>query len=282
MKLFSFSDPRAALYGLSQEILRYGHKVAPRGQTTREIRHATVRISRPDTCLPTGMGRKFNPRLAAAETLQLLAGVADPDWMTRVSPRYLEFTGGAMTGAYGPRVAPQMQSIIDVITRDPDTRQAVVTIWRPEDDLFRDHGDRPCTVYISFMVRSSRLITSTYMRSQDCYLGLTYDLVMFSQLHHTIANVLDIRAGELVHTVQSLHLYERDFEKAEALTPSPKYPPPDEALCGIGHGCTTWLEVMADAHAIAYDRDDLIESRRVPATPTERWLRVNSEDARRG
>lgn len=273
MHQFNFLDARQALYHLVPDIYSNGDVVSPRGQKTRELRHVTMSINRSETCLPTGMGRNLNTKLAAAETLQLLGGFADPEWMTRVSPRYLEFTGGAMTGAYGPRLRDQLEHVLMALRDDPDTRQAVAVIWDPSRDLLLAHGDRPCTVYISFMIRRGTLITSTYMRSQDVYLGLTYDLVMFSQLHQTMANLLHLPAGDHVHTVQSLHLYERDFEAAMSIVAPPAWP--TTALYGLGDECDSWLDVQNLARRISYDKGLFVGS-----TITEDWFRVQSEAAR--
>lgn len=282
MHHFCFKDAREALAALVRLVPDHGDKVAPRGQVTYELRHVTMRIRDSRACLATGMGRKFNSKLAAAETLQLLGGFADPSWMSRVSPQYLKFTGGAMTGAYGPRLRDQLPKAIQTLKDDRDTRQAVVTIWIPERDLFVEHGDRPCTVYMSFMIRDGQLITSTYMRSQDVYLGLTYDLVMFGQLHLSVANVLGVPAGPLMHTVQSLHVYERDLQAVKQISwpdQDVKYPP--LLLRGLGTIYETWEDVQNTARQLAYnadfDDDDL-----GPMNQTERWLRQNSEAARAG
>lgn len=273
MHQYDFIDARHALYHLVDDIWENGDKVSPRGQATREIRHVTISIQRSETCLPTEMGRNVNTRLAAAETLQLIGGFADPDWMTAVSPRYLEFTGGAMTGAYGPRLRDQLEHVLAALRKDNDTRQAVAVIWDPSRDLMMEHGDRPCTVYVSFMIRRGMLITSTYMRSQDLYLGFTYDMVMFSQLHQTMANLLRIPAGDHVHTVQSLHLYERNFDAVSAITEPPPWPA--TALYGLGENCVDWIDVQNLARRISYS-DKVF----VGASITEDWFRAQSEAAR--
>lgn len=269
---YDFVDARHALYSMIDELLgNRAEIVAPRGQATREMRNVTMTIRRPETCLPLDMNRGLNSKLAAAEVLQLLAGIADPTWMTKVSPKYLEFTGGAMTGAYGPRLSRQMPYIIETLRKDKESRQAVATIWDPNTDMIA-HGDRPCTVYISFLIRRGGLVTSTYMRSQDVYLGMTYDLVMFSQLHQTVANVLGVEPGEMVHTVQSLHLYERDEAKADQVTLPPAWP----SMTLYGLDGDNWADVQKHAREIAYNRDDAVTLE----TMTEQWLRNQSEAAR--
>jgi thymidylate synthase len=105
------------------------------------------------------------------------------------------------------------------------------------------------------------------MRSQDIYLGFTYDMVMFTQLHQTVANVLGVEAGPLVHQVRSLHAYERDIPTIDQLT----WPPDEEPsirLRGLEGAC--WDDVIDEAQYLALNtvpKED--EEFR---TETEVWL----------
>lgn len=270
IKELQLVDPRWALYELADLVVRYGDRVAPRGISTRELLFVTTVIDDLTACLPLDMNRRFNGELAAVETLSLLSGHASKELITAASPRYLEFTGGELSGAYGPRISPQMPAVIEMLRQDRDTRQALVTIWDPWRDLLHAHGDRPCTTQIGFVVRDGRLITNTMMRSQDVYLGLTYDLVMFSQLHLTVANILGVDAGPLVHQVRSLHAYERDLDALSGFT-QPGIP--RQRLYGLSG--TSWPETADRATRLFYD--DLPELTGVSDLTeldslTERWL----------
>jgi thymidylate synthase len=261
----TYQDPRWALYKLAQGVINSGSPVAPRGIPTRELTHVTLSFLNTTACLPIGMGRNFNPKLAAVEALSLIGGFAQSEMLTAASPNFNDFTGGSPTGAYGPRLARQLPVIAEMLRDDPDTRQAVAMIWNPETDLFRVHGDRPCTTEIRFMIRDNLLITNTLMRSQDVYLGLPYDLVMFSTLHNTMANVLGVGAGDLIHQVQSLHVYERDLDKVSRLSAPP---PVTSDATTLLHGLRgdSWDVVANRARLIAYH-----ELRGV-ITPTDRWF----------
>lgn len=260
MQQFTFSDARNALYELARYIFDNGDHVAPRGMLTREKTHVSIQINDPTRCLAEQMGRKLNTQLAAVEALSIIGGFVDEELLVAASPRYLEFTGGKVTGAYGPRLAGQLPLIVDKLHADPDTRQAVMTIWEPMQDLYHEHGDRPCTTEIRFLIRDGRLITNTHMRSQDMYLGFTYDMVMFSMLHLTVANVLGVIAGPIVHQVQSLHVYERDYEAIKAMVP-PRAP--SNTLSGLV--MPAWQATCQRAIDLAYLRVD-------PVDATERWL----------
>jgi hypothetical protein len=117
--------------------------------------------------------------------------------------------------AYGPRLESQYAEVKKQLRGDPSTRQAVLTIWKP-DDLWSS-GDKPCTLSLQFILRRDHLELHTTMRSQDVWLGMAMDIFVFTQLQLTLAIALDVKPGKYMHHVGSFHAYERDWEKIEGL-----------------------------------------------------------------
>lgn len=270
-------DMPSGYAGICQDVVRYGSEVSPRGQKTREILNPLIIVGDPTRALPVGTNRRLNPAIAAVEAAQLIAGVSDPALTVRVAPNMKQFMDGDIFyGAYGLRTAQQMPYVIDRLSRDPDTRQAVVTIWEPRDAV-ATAKDMPCTLSFVFMIRDDKLILTTTMRSNDVWWGLPYDVFQFTQLQQTVAACLGVAVGEYHHRPISLHAYERDvshiyeleynFEHYDA-TP----------LYGINGGedgdatqsvigCGNWIVPQLRARAIL--SGDTLESE----TPTERWYR---------
>jgi thymidylate synthase len=110
--------------------------------------------------------------------------------------------------------------MIKRIKSDENSRQAVITIWDPLLDSFRSvqAKDVPCTTMIQFFIRKDKLVMHVTMRSNDAWWGTPHDWGQLSQLQLAMANVLDIEAGDYYHHAVSLHLYERDYDKADTLT----------------------------------------------------------------
>lgn len=216
---------RTGYVDVAKEIMRRGKLVAPRGQKTRELLDVTIEVLDPTDTLPIGVGRKLNPAIAAAESLQLIGGVSRPELMTNISMNFANFLDGdRFWGAYGDRVRRmdrgglhQAQIVVDRLRADPDSRQAVIALWRPEFDLVEGKKDYPCTLSLMFTIRDGRLQLHTTMRSNDLWWGLAYDAFQFAQLQLTVAHSLGVRAGSYVHHAISLHIYERDWENVEAL-----------------------------------------------------------------
>lgn len=221
-QVIRMNNLREGYTAICKTIAEHGEKVAPRGQETREFQCATLIIENPYDTLPTGVGRGLVPGIAAVESAQLLAGESRPDLTIAISPTFSNFTedNGIFHGAYGPRTDEfdQFETIIERLKMDPYSRQTVVSIWNPKYDMDPGKRDYPCTVLYHFMIRDDRLHMETVMRSNDVILGLGYDAFQHSRVQIAVASVLGVELGEYRHHAMSLHLYERDLDKVEALT----------------------------------------------------------------
>lgn len=204
---------------ICQAVRDRGSEVSPRGHKTREVLGATIIVEDPTRNLPVGIGRGLKPAIGAVEAAQLIAGVSMPDVATSVAPNLRQFAedDGSFHGAYGLRAGWQMASIIERLAADRDTRQAVLVIWSPYLDTGTIHKDMPCTVSLHFMIRNGKLNLHVTMRSNDVWWGLAYDVFQFTQLQMTVARCLGIGWGRYFHHANSLHIYERDWDKVDAL-----------------------------------------------------------------
>lgn len=229
---------------LVQHVLRHGKETAPRGQKTREIEDAVVRIRNVYDTLPLGIGRGTVPGIGAVEAMQLLAGVSTPQLLLQIAPQFSAYTnedGVSFHGSYGARTVGQYEVIIDRLKADPDSRQAQVTIWNPELDLQPGKRDYPCTTLHQFRIRDNKLNMSVYMRSNDVWLGAAYDFFQFTRVQIALASVLGVEPGAYTHHVGSLHIYEQHYGIAESLIKTPDVTPVP-AIVG-----STWAEVQEQA-----------------------------------
>lgn len=274
---FTYNTLREGYVEICQSVLDYGEDASPRGYRTREILNPTVVIQQPEDTLPVGVGRRPSLDVAAVEATQLCGGFSDPELTVGASSNFEQFREPVTRefhGAYGARIQGQALAVVHKLRLDPDSRQAVITLWNPVQDNMPRKLDYPCTVSLQFLVRRNRLLLTTNMRSNDVWLGLAYDLFQFGQLQWTVANQLGLVAGPLTHRPVSLHAYERNWAQIENLhRPSPK--PPDQVLFGFS--------TLQAAHRIGHG----LEGDLPPLTPSEQWyvnrldgLRVKMQDAR--
>lgn len=235
--------------------MKCGERVAPRGQETREDLDVVMIVDKPWDALLSGIGRNLNTALASLEALQLIAGTSDPALMKKVAPNTGRFIdGGQFHGAYGPRTASQMSTAIDRLRKDPDTRQAIVSVWDPLHDLFIEgRKDYPCTIMMQFLIRNDRLVMHTTMRSNDLWWGLSYDMFMFTQLQLAVANALGIEPGPYHHHSISMHFYERDRAAIAACIDQGALSRAHARVDGIGYpDGGYWSEISETARRIIY------------------------------
>lgn len=264
-------------------VLENGKETAPRGMKTREIEDAVIYIDDVFNTLPLGVNRGTVPGIASVEALQLLAGVSVPALVVEVGPQFANYAedNGMFHGAYGLRTTGQYEQIVDRLKADPDTRQAVVTIWNPELDLQSSKRDYPCTILHQFRIRDNKLNMSVYMRSNDVWLGAAYDWFQFTRVQIAMASVLGIEPGGYAHHVGSLHIYEQHYAEADRL----KYATEMQATSHITG--RIWAEVASSALSgilgvadkTVYDR--LHENEKWFTDSMTRAIHKNQEKARK-
>lgn len=194
-------------------IISFGRVVSPRGEKTLESLHEMIAVDMnyPVVDVPD---RKLSYKFMAAEAYWILSGSDKVDGIAPWNKNISQFSddGKVFQGAYGPPVALQMDYVVKALLRDPDTRQAVLTIWKPNPAPSKDI---PCTVSMVFQIRDGRLHNHVFMRSSDVWLGLPYDIFNFSMVATDVAGRLhllgvDVELGTLYLTAASMHLYDRD------------------------------------------------------------------------
>lgn len=196
------------------EILREGKEVRPRGMLTKEISPATMVVD-PRKTLLFSKERNLNFAFLFAENLWYLSGRSDTHFLSHYNSKIKSFSqDGLHDGAYGPKIVGQIRHVVDTLKSDPDSRQAIISIWRENP---RPSKDVPCTSLFQFMIRDSKLNMYVTMRSNDIIWGSNYDVPSFALIHLIIASCLDLQPGLLYHTANSLHLYDTHFDLAEKL-----------------------------------------------------------------
>jgi thymidylate synthase len=197
-------------------VLTEGRLTKPRGRLTKEIIGASFTIANSSYGVITSPTRKINPSFMAAEFLWIILGLNDASMITPFNKKIGDYSDDGVTfnGAYGPKVAEQLPYVIRTLKQDPDSRQALLTLWRERP---MPSKDIPCTTSMQFFIREGYLDMVTYMRSNDLWLGLPYDVFNFTMIQQYVARAVNAIPGEYHHHVGSFHLYEPDWEKARAV-----------------------------------------------------------------
>ena len=198
-----------------------GAEAAPRGMETLELLHHTVEVDMKWPVL-TLSGRKLNYRFMAAEARWIIDGDDRVSTIAPYNPNIAKFSDDGITfaGAYGPPITEQIEYVVNMLATHSETRQAGLTIWRPNP---KPSNDIPCTVAVWFTIRNGRLNAHVVMRSNDVWLGMPYDVFNMSMLAYTVCGVLRMshglvyEPGTLYHTAFSRHIYKRNADDAKTI-----------------------------------------------------------------
>ena len=119
---------------------------------------------------------------------------------------------------------PQWVWALESMIKDPDTRQAIIHINRPDHqhDWIKDF---PCTLSFQFFLRDDKLHAVYTMRSNDLIFGLSFDFPMFAYFQEVFLHNLktlddrfkDVELGHITITAGSSHIYERDYDVVEKM-----------------------------------------------------------------
>ena len=208
------------------------HVSSPRGMKIKENLGVQFRIMNPRDRLPRVAARNFSLAYFVAETLWYLNADDSTEWISYYAPFWSNISDNNKTAnsAYGARIFKthprigngnivQWDYVKEELRKDPDSRRAVIHIRTPSDSIL-ESKDVPCTLSLQFFIRENKLHLHVSMRSSDIILGLAYDVPAFTTIQEILANELGVELGEYVHTSNSLHCYERDFQMLDAIANS--------------------------------------------------------------
>ena len=111
------------------------------------------------------------------------------------------------------RAIDQLADVLAQIRKNPDSRRLVVSAWNPAD--IPRMALAPCHALFQFYVAGGRLSCQLYQRSADIFLGVPFNIASYALLTLMVAQVTNLRPGELVHTLGDAHLYLNHLEQAD-------------------------------------------------------------------
>jgi thymidylate synthase len=219
--LTMFDDVDKVLAWVTDRCLEFGTPIAPRQEPTYELIGISFGLENPRARIPSFSARKWSLPLALGELCWHLRGATDLDSLTYYAPRWRNYSDDGFTidgSCYGKTVfgtgaASQWEYAKQLLIADPPTRRAILIFDQPResDDVT---ADKACLTSMQFLVRENRLHAVVTMRSNDIYLGVPYDVFNFTMFQEIMALELGVPLGTYVHFVGSMHLYERDIQRA--------------------------------------------------------------------
>ena len=224
--------PKAKVYSpvlrnIYKEIKRNGKLCSPRGQKVLELENFGVTLP-PYLRFTSFQSRKLNLGYIKHEFLwylrgdrkDLSIGTHAKLWNSLVDSE------GKLNSNYGYYVFKREQGgidwVVEELTRDMDSRRAVITILDTANQAVAGVKDLPCTYALAFRIRDNKLNMTVRMRSCDAVWGFSNDLPAFSFIHEMVLCYLkrvypQLECGSYHHSADSFHVYERHFDLLDKL-----------------------------------------------------------------
>ena len=231
--MFEFNKD-AYLAMLEDVYFNFEYESEPRGMKIREKMNVQVTIQRPDAGAIVTHDEDRNKiiksytkreidwyltgnREASSAPTKFWETIADAEG--NINSNYGHLALFDMSENFG-WVTPYDWAFSKLIA-DKDSRQAIIRYNKPNHAV---HGEKDfvCTMYQNFHIRDNRLHTTVRMRSADLFTGPVYDIPWFAYVQHMLT--MDLRqmykgleVGTLTFSADSLHIYERDFDKVPSM-----------------------------------------------------------------
>lgn len=269
---FTFGDINEALPALLSSMEDFHAEVGTRqGSRVQELTHVGVTLTAPRDRYIMIPGRKANLAAQIAETMWVLSGRNDIEWLSHYLPRAADFSDDGVTwrGGYGPRLrswgegkVDQIKFLLDLLREDPITRRAAAVIWDPAQDSLNGKDNRaikdlPCNNWLHFMSRLGELDLHVATRSNDIWWGWSgVNVFEWSALQEILAGMLGVESGSLHFSISSLHLYDQHWARAHKLVENASETP--ALLKWASRQAGTYnVPPRFDASTISHDLDQL-------------------------
>ncbi|MFT6269061.1 MAG: thymidylate synthase [Alphaproteobacteria bacterium] len=104
----------------------------------------------------------------------------------------------------------QLQKIVSNLSEDIDDRGEILTFYNPGE--FHLGCLRPCMHTHNFSLLDGTLHLTSYMRSCDVPLGLTFNMPQCFVLLALMAQITGHKSGKVYHKIVNAHIYENQLE----------------------------------------------------------------------
>lgn len=209
-------------YELAKELYTNGNKV----YGTTELENVKFVLTNPLDNIVTLKERKASKKYLLAENIWYARGSNAVSFIGPFASMWTRITDDGLTNnsAYGyiwkyKHGFNQVEKIIEMLTKNPNNRRAVININVPNEDIIKTK-DEQCTMYLQFLVRDGKLNMTANMRSNDLIYGLANDIAAFTALQQYVAHRLNLEVGTYTHFDVSLHYYDSSNEMVKNIVES--------------------------------------------------------------
>lgn len=194
---------------------------------TKSMPGLTIEIPA-DSGFPLLTLRKIPTKLFIAEQVWFISGSRKPaEFLNQYTHIWDDFANidGVVSTAYGWRWRhhfgrDQLGLLVDLLKKEPSSRQAVVVMWDPTNDGLSTalrKKNVPCPYTFTVNIIGGRLHMHLIVRSNDMILGCPHDVAGFALLQRILAAKLKAKVGKYTHSISNAHIYDIHYDAAKEL-----------------------------------------------------------------
>lgn len=193
------------------DVTYHGENITGRNGTTSQILGKQISANLEEG-FPIITSRRVFAKTMAIETQWMLEGRTNVNWLNNkkvnIWNKWAD-ENGELGPVYGKQLIDfhgknQIKNLVLNIKKNLYSRRHVVTYWNPNE--IKLMALPPC--HYSFQVLiTNRVNIIVTMRSLDMFVGLPYDMGMYSIICSSIAHELKMKAGKVIINAASAHIY---------------------------------------------------------------------------
>lgn len=127
----------------------------------------------------------------------------------------------------------QLQSVVDALLINPDSRRHIVSAWNVED--VDQMALPPCHLLFQWYVREGELLDcQMYQRSCDMFLGVPFNIASYSLLIHIVAYMTGLKPGRFIWIGGDTHIYLNHLDQCRQYLDRPMRRSPKLSLEPLG------------------------------------------------
>ena len=131
-------------------------------------------------------------------------------WARGKAPEGIDRTYAVRVYDYDERGLDQVARVCDLLSRDKESRRAVIAMSDPRIDDPSTPASVPCLSNIHFLIRDGEIKTNIYFRSWDAGKKLLPDLVGIADVRNEVSQSTGVPLGAITVFVGSVHIYDDD------------------------------------------------------------------------
>jgi len=209
---------------INAQLVSQGKTIKSRNGDTIELEDFQTVITNPTQRCVGGHKRNINIYFLLAEAIWIWLGKKDVKFLKTFNERMSDYSddglnfhapygfrlrsyGQSSFLDYGSNGLDQIKENVELLSKNPEDRRAVASIWNPLLDCNTTSKDIPCNDLLMFKIRDGKLNLTIQNRSNDLHWGLPTNVFQFSFISELMSLCLGVKVGKQVHNSQSLHVY---------------------------------------------------------------------------